>query len=340
MSKKQVLVVGLGGVGVIAAYALQQNPELEVSTIVRSDYERAVASGYDIDSVDFGKVNYKPSHIFKTVKEAVKEQGIFNYVVVTVKNIPDIQNVEDIYEDAVTPGKTVILLLQNGIGIERAAFARFPQNVVLSGVSMISSINFNGKIDHVGTDNLAIGYFDNVNLDKDLQTAKRDEFVKFYSNENNNCYIDPDVKYRRWRKLVYNAVLNSVGAITDLDVGRLQEFGSTDELLLPAMEEVFQIAKSESVTLEPELKQAMLQSDDGVWYSPSMVIDIRKGNQIESQVIVGNALQIARENNVKTPILDVIYSLLKLIQWRLKEKNGYVVLPEERPVPTRDLTKN
>jgi 2-dehydropantoate 2-reductase len=339
LEKKQILVIGLGGVGTIASYTLQQNPDVEVSTIVRSDYDRVINDGYNIDSVDYGVVTYKPAHVFKSLSEATESQGEFDYVVVTVKNTPDIQNVEDIYQDAITPGKTVIVLLQNGIGIEKAAFARFPSNIILSGISMISSINTNGNIQHVGTDDLAVGYFNNTTLDADIQESKRDEFVGLYSNEHNNCYIDNDVKYRRWRKLVYNATFNSLCAITDLDVGRIQEFGGTKDLVIPAMDEVFKVAKSDGVELTQDIKDAMIHSDDGVWYAPSMCVDVRKGNQIELEVIVGNTLKIARENNVETPILNVIYSLLKLLQWRLKEKNGRIELPEKRPVPTRDLTQ-
>ncbi|CEP22295.1 unnamed protein product [Cyberlindnera jadinii] len=328
---KKVLVVGLGGVGVIAAYTLQLNADCEVSAVIKSDYEHVKSNGYELDSCDYGKIDsWRPNHYVKSVKEAV-EFGPYDYVVVVVKNIPDVYNVEDIYADAVTKD-TVIVLLENGLGIEKPVFKRFPGNIVLSGVSMISSANYSGKVHQNGPDFLTVGYFDNGVVSKELQQEKVDEFVKLYSTPQNKCIVDPDVKFTRWRKLLYNATFNTVCALVNLDVGRVTMFGGIETLIEPAMDEIIAIAKSDGVTLDPSLKHGMIHSDDGHYYAPSMLVDVRKGNQIELQVILGNALDIARENAVAAPILSIIYELLKLVQMRLKEQSGKIVLPKERPL--------
>lgn len=75
--------------------------------------------------------------------------GPFIFIVVTTKNLPDIHKVEDIIAPTVTKN-SVIVLIQNGIGIEGACIKRFPSSIVMSGVSMILSTNNRGKIDHVG----------------------------------------------------------------------------------------------------------------------------------------------------------------------------------------------
>ena len=62
------------------------------------------------------------------------------------------------------------------------------------------------------------------------------------------------------------------------------------------------------------------------------VTDVQKGNPIELEVIVGNLLTVARELNVETPTLNLLYELLKVVQFRLKEKQGLVSLPEKRPI--------
>lgn len=56
------------------------------------------------------------------------------------------------------------------------------------------------------------------------------------------------------------------------------------------------------------------------FYSPSMCVDVRKGQLMELEIILGNPMRIAKENNVPTPILSTIYPLLKLVQFRLKEE--------------------
>lgn len=332
--KPKILIVGLGGVGVIAAYALQYGEKAEVTALIRSDYDRVIEKGYEINSCDYGHIEgFRPTHVVKTIEDA-KKYGEFDFILVTTKNLPDITTVEDVFADAVTE-KTTIVLLQNGFGIEKTTLKRFPGHFILSGVSMISSANFHGVVEHVGTDSLKLGYFDNGVNTTEEQIAKAKEFIELYDNEKIDCHYDEDVKFSRWRKLIYNASFNTIGALVDLDVGRIHEAGGIETLIKPAMREIIKVAASDGVTLPESIMDAMIHSDDGVWYAPSMVVDVRKGNQIELEVILGNVVDVAKENNVDIPVLYTIYNLLHLVQFRLKEKNGYVVLPKERPLKVK-----
>lgn len=329
--KSKVLLVGSGGVGTIAAYVLESNGGADVTAVVRSDYENALATGYQIKSINYGEIDlFRPSHIVNTVENAL-EFGPFEYVVVCTKNQPDIVAIEDLIEPVVD-ADTCVVLIQNGLGIERAMHAKFPNHVILSGVQMISSTLFHMKVDHVGDDSMKIGVFDNgvsPILDQELVCKK---FISLYSNSKNDCTFDSNAKYTRWRKLIYNATLNSTCAITNLDVGRVQSFGGIDTLIKPAMKEIIEIAKSDGVELDESIMDFMIDSDDGEWYAPSMLVDLRKGNYIEHEVIIGNALQIAKENKIDAPILTVLYNLLSLIQKRTKESKGVFTLPEKRPL--------
>ncbi|GMG39803.1 unnamed protein product [Ambrosiozyma monospora] len=77
----------------------------------------------------------------------------------------------------------------------------------------------------------------------------------------------------------------------------------------------------------------MIRSDDGEWYAPSMLVDIRKGNYCEYKVIVGNALDVAKEKGVEAPVLTVLYNLLHVVQMRTMEQKGKFTLPAKRPFP-------
>lgn len=328
----KILLVGSGGVGTMAAYALDLNDNVEVTTVIRSDYETVMEKGFKIESVDYGTVeSYKPAHVVKSIEDA-KLFGPFDYVVVSTKNTPDILKVEDLIEPVVTPKRTVILLLQNGIEIGEPLIARYPENIVLSGVSMISSINYNGVISHVGTDFVKVGYFFNPNLPVEPQEKAAKDFVGYYHNGKNECVYDDDVKFTRWRKLVYNATLNSICTLTSVDVGRLELFGGVDALVRPAMKEVLAIAKSDGVDLPEDIMEFMIRSDDGVYYEPSMLVDLRKGNYMEVEVISGNPVRVAEKNGVDAPVLNLIYCMLKVVQKRTMEQKGKLEVPKERPV--------
>ncbi|CUS25180.1 LAQU0S31e00144g1_1 [Lachancea quebecensis] len=331
--KPNVLLVGAGGVGAMAAFALEYSGESLVTSVLRSDYAHVLENGFSINSCDYGQgISYRPTNVVNSI-DAGKDYGPFDFVVLATKCIPEVSSMIDIIRPAVSKD-TAIVLIQNGIGIEDEALSKCPNNVILSGVSMIASSNVKGHIEHSGRDLLSVGYFKNVNLSNEYQEKVCRRFVSMYKNDKNQCVFDENVKFSRWRKLVYNACLNPVCAITSVDVGRLELFGGTDSIIRKAMKEVIAIAKSDGIELSEALMDFMIRSNDPVYYKPSMLVDIEKGNLLEIEVICGNPVRIAQKNGVNAPYLTLIYDLLKIVQGRIMEKKGMLTIPKERPVPS------
>lgn len=53
-SKARVLIIGTGGVGTMAAYALETGGKAEVTAVMRSNYDAVKQNGIDIDSIEHG----------------------------------------------------------------------------------------------------------------------------------------------------------------------------------------------------------------------------------------------------------------------------------------------
>lgn len=331
-SSTNVLLIGTGGVGTIVAYGINYVGKANISVVVRRDYDKVSKEGYEIHSCDYGDIKgWKPDNIFPNVEAAASNQ--YDFVIVTTKNLPDIVKVEDLIDPVVTPQKTTVVLMQNGFDLGRPIIAKYPKNVCISGVSHIGSHNTNGVIHQTQKDKSLISYFENPNLTKEEQETKTKEFISIYSNEKNNCTYFPDAKWYRYRKLVYNATLNTVAALTRVDTGRLDFSGGLEAVSIPAMKEVISIAKADGVELPEDVINLVVHSDDGDWFKPSMLVDIEKGNPIELEVILGNLLVVAKELKVETPILSLVYQLLKVVQFKLKEDKGIIdPLPEKRPI--------
>ncbi|KAI5953714.1 hypothetical protein KGF54_003086 [Candida jiufengensis] len=245
MSKPKVLIIGSGGVGTISALSLTHNNKSEVTLIVRSDYDLINTQGYSIDSCTYGKLtNFKPHNIARSVEDAVTRFGPFDYILLTTKNIPDGPiTCEEIVEPALKTGKEVIILLQNGINIEQPMIEKFPHNLILSGVSLIGSTYYNGHVENKGIDHVFLGDFKNPPIHPESQ-SKIDEFISIYHNEGlNEIKQDLDVQKTRWEKLIYNSAFNTVTALVNLDVTRIQINNANEELILPAMKEVIAMPK-------------------------------------------------------------------------------------------------
>lgn len=205
----------------------------------------------------------------------------YHYIVCTTKNIPDVSpTLVELIAPAVTPGYSVIVLIQNGLNIERPMLKAFPRNVVLSGVSLCGSHELaHGQIIHEDSDELYIGAFRNPSLDPAVEDEQAEEFVRIYSAAGKtNCQFSPNVGWTRWRKLLYNSCLNPLCAITDLDTGRLRLApGAVASLVRPAMEEIRAAASAYGHDLPADLVDFMIELDPITMYNPpSMQVDVRK----------------------------------------------------------------
>lgn len=352
----KILSIGLGGVGVITSYVLQNfNANVEITAIIRSDYDRVMASGYSISSIDYGGrrenenpneasniiKGFKPKNIVKTLEEATKF-GPFDYIVVATKAIPRLtENVwnqlEQLPELLKGNKGTSVVLIQNGIDPERYWEKLRDRAIFISGVSYISSVNNKGDVTQYGHDDIKYGL---IYEDDNLESLK--QFVELYTNDYNSVVLDTNVRLTRWRKLLYNSSFNTVCCLTDLDVGKVFDLQDSmsiiDNLIFPLMKEIQHVANFDLKRNYPN-HQGEIVTDDNISYitkatedtdakknyQPSMLVDSRNGRNIELEVILGNVIKIHKlntNNDMKTeiPYLNLMYYLLSLVQYRLSEK--------------------
>ncbi|XBW35962.1 hypothetical protein QEN19_001535 [Hanseniaspora menglaensis] len=355
------LVIGSGGVATITALSLDIKNKSDVTMIVRSDYEKAVADGYSIDSCDYGIVEgWRPTKIYKSVEESVAKDEFYDYVLVTTKNIPDgptpvskilepvvqscFKSWSSLSEEQKAKKVLSIILIQNGIDIEKEVYDLLnadhlvadgihgPKVVLLSGVQMIGSTRTApATIQQKGQDYLILGAFDQN--DK-LAKQKVLEFKDIYLNEGKNVVeIDDKVRWSRWRKLVYNATINPLTAIVCLDFSRSLLFGAADEatefqILRPAMREILDIAKADGHIIDESVMDFMISGDKKMFYKPSMMVDTERHQLMEIEVILGNPIRTAKKLAVPTPYLSMLYNIAHIIQVSNKEKMGLVEVDE------------
>lgn len=320
---KKVLILGSGGVGAITALALQSSGEAEVTLIVRSDYDTVMARGYEFSSIDYGKIEgWRPARVVRSIDAAV-EHAPYDYVVVCTKYIPEVQRTEELIRPLMKKG-TVVVLVQNGLGNEEPVMEAFPDCYVLGGVSMIGSINYDCKIDHSGTDDVSIGTYDK----RPEAIAAAKEYVRIYNLSKSKAEYSENLALRRWTKLFYNATFNTLGAITGLDTSRMYFSGMTDSLVKEAMAEVRAIAEEElQMKLDPGIEDFLIYCDANEYYDPSMLVDVKKGQLMELEAILGNPLRVAHKNKTPAPLLEIIYLMLRGRQMVLLENRGKITLP-------------
>jgi 2-dehydropantoate 2-reductase len=331
--KASILLVGGGSVGAVASVNLERGGLASVTAVCRSNFQAVSANGYDIQSCDHGAIKgFRPTAVVDRVPTVGEGSEGFDYIVCTTKNVADVPpSLSELISPAVTQGKTVIVLVQNGLNIEKPIIAAFPRNIVLSGVSLIGANEPQpGHIDQDFPDTLYVGAFNNPHLVPEEQQRAAAHFVELYSAAGKTqCSIDQNVGFTRWRKLVYNACLNPICAITGLDTGRIRlSDGSIAGLVRPAMLEIIAAAKATGYDLPATVANDMIEMDPlNMYLPPSMLSDTRKGNFIEFENILGEPLREGEKLGVPMPTLKVLYHLCQAVQWKNKELKGLVQIP-------------
>ncbi|KAJ1945689.1 hypothetical protein EC988_005701, partial [Linderina pennispora] len=148
-SPTKVLLVGAGALGSVYAWRLDVSSKIQVTTVCRSNYETVKENGFHIISHAFGDEVYRPHRVVRTIDEAVADGDVYDFVIVCTKALPNLGDTSSIIAPAVQDPRTIIMLIQNGIGIEDPYAARYPNNPIVSTIAYIdASQPTDGTIDH------------------------------------------------------------------------------------------------------------------------------------------------------------------------------------------------
>ncbi|VZI12911.1 unnamed protein product [Fusarium fujikuroi] len=124
-----ILLIGGGGLGVIAALSLEASSRAKVTAVLRSNYETVSANGYKISSCEYGEIEgWRPTknNFVNKIPHPSSNDRVYDYIVITTKNIPGLgRTMAALIAPTVSPGITVIVLIQNGFNIEREYRERY-----------------------------------------------------------------------------------------------------------------------------------------------------------------------------------------------------------------------
>jgi 2-dehydropantoate 2-reductase len=234
--------------------------------------------------------------------------------------------VADIIAPAVTPGKTAIVLSQNGINIEKALIERFPTNPLISSVAYTGATETApGKVYNDDPDRQKVGAFTSPEVPAEVAQEAAKKYVEIYNPKGTlDVVYNPAVREARWRKLAYNSSFNPVAAILRMDTPRMRMSKHIIvDLILPIISEIRAAAEAEGVTLQADLVEAVTHQDPvNSGFKPSMCQDCEKGQFMEIESIVGEPLREGAKYGIAMPTLSVVYGIMKGLQLKVKEDRG------------------
>jgi len=308
----RILIFGTGSICATYAFVLSRAvPPSNIITVCRSNYEHASQNGFTIHSSLWGENQKVQPVVVGSIDEAaaIDTSLHFDYVLVCSKALPTVPSTAELLKPAIS-SKTIIVLLQNGIAIEQPYHKLYPDNPLLSTVVYLPTTQISpGIIQHKELELLHIGSYP---ASSGTESAVR--FSNLLKEAGASTQVHEDIQFERWSKLLVNASWNPICALSrSRDAQVLKSNTDAKEVVRGVMLEIAAVANAcgydgiDTALIDFQLRRATTRELPGV--QPSMMADALAGRNMEVEAIVGNVVRLAKEHDVKTPMLQTIYVL-------------------------------
>lgn len=300
----KILVVGTGAIGGFYAGKLSQ-AGAEVSVLCRSDYDEVKKNGIFVESY-LGNFHFSPKKVLRNLSEYNEKA---DFILVATKVLPEI-SLPNLLAPVLSKN-TSIVLLQNGIHIEKSVSEAFPNHHLISVIAFIGVAKIGeGKIHHQEYGRLIIGDFPFGVSAKTLQLVEllKTAQVEVAASEN--------IQLERWKKLVWNAAFNPISVIAGgLNTTEILADEKIEKLARNIMQEICLLAEADGFELPENIVEKTIDLTRQMKpYKTSMLLDFEAKRPLEIEAILGNAISFAEKKSIVTPYLSRLYSDLKNFQ--------------------------
>jgi 2-dehydropantoate 2-reductase len=122
-----------------------------------------------------------------------------------------------------------------------------------------------------------------------------------------------DARGAQWRKLIFNAASNAIGALTGLTHGRIAE-PPTRDLAWAVMAEGRAVAGAQGIVLDQspeELFDFAARKEIAYDHRPSMLQDVEAGRQTEIDFLNGAVVSFGDRHGIDAPLNRALTALVK-----------------------------
>lgn len=296
---------GIIGTGAIGGYygAKLAHAGQEVHFLLHSDYEYVKQHGLQVDSCD-GSFHLDDVNAYQHAEDMPQ----CDVVLVGLKSVNN-EKLQSLLPPLLH-AHTLVVLIQNGIGVEEDVQKMFPNVQLAAGLAFICSAKTKpGLVSHqcYGSINLA-----NYSCkDETLMQAVVDEFRQAGIETGFVEYHEA-----RWKKAVWNMPFNGMTVALHTQTNLLLKNQSTRQLIREQMMEVVSTARHLGVkNLDASFVDKMIEMTDAMTpYSPSMRLDYDFHRPMEIYYLYTRPLEIAREAGCRMPKLEMLEAELRFLE--------------------------
>ena len=294
-------IIGTGAIGGFYGARLDK-AGFEVHFLLHTDYQYVVDHGLTIDSCDGNFTLPSPK-----VYDSTSKMPQCDVVIVALKTTQN-HLLPSLLPPLLKPD-TIILLIQNGIGVEADVQQLFPSQPIAAGMAFICSAKAGpGHINHQFYGNINIGNYSCHNPQR---------YGQMLADFRAAGIGAADVEYleARWKKAVWNMPFNGMTVALNTTTNRLLSCESTHRLIYDQMLEVIGAAQALGVkNLDTRFADKMIANTIKMPpYSPSMKLDFDFHRPMEINYLYTRPIAEARAAGFAMPKLEMLEAELKFI---------------------------
>ena len=295
-------IIGMGAIGGYYGGRLAKAGR-EVHFLAHSDYQYVLQNGLRVDSCD-GDFCLPHINAYATQKDMPKT----DVIIVGLKSVKN----HDVLPELLRPivhQNSIVILIQNGIGLEDDLQKEFPGLQIVAGLAFICSAK-------VGAGHVSHQCYGSINLGN--YSCQQEKFEVLLQDMTDAGIQAAEVPYleARWKKAVWNMPFNGMTVALNTSTDKLLKNPATRQLIYDQMMEVIGAANALGVnTLTSEFADKMMQmTDEMVPYSPSMKLDFDYHRPMEIEYLYSRPIAEAKKVGFEMPKLAMLEAELKFIE--------------------------
>lgn len=305
----KILVIGLGALGTVYSCLLKKKGHQVVGMDQEPVIKRIRESGVKVTGI-WGEHLAKLDSLVTSVDE-IKDSN-FDLVVMAVKSYNTQELTSQIKK--VLSSQTYVMLAQNGYGNFEIASEHIPQEKLIVARVIFGAETMDLGVSKVTViaDDVVIGSPKNL-----IQKNVLADFAGVFTEAGIPTRASDSVMEYVWGKIIYNSALNSLGAILEVNYGKLGELEFSRHLMNDIIREIF--------TVLDLMKQKTLWDNAEVYlkdfyeklipvtasHHASMLQDIQRGRKTEIDALNGAIVKLGKKYGLATPVNEVITKLVK-----------------------------
>ena len=294
-------VIGTGAIGGYYGAKLAHSGQ-EVHFLLDKDYEYVKKNGLQVDSCD-GSFHLSDVNAYSSTQDMPTCDVVF----VCLKSVNN-----HLLAELLPPllhQDTLVVLIQNGIGLEADVQKMFPRLELAAGLAFICSAKTEpGHINHQCYGYINIGNYSCHN--EELMNQLIRDFKKANVDANLVEYHEA-----RWKKAVWNMPFNGMTVALNTRTDLLLKNPSTFKLIKEQMLEVIHTAQQMGVNIPMSFADKMIQNTlDMTPYSPSMKLDYDYHRPMEIYYLYTRPLEEARKHGLQMPKLEMLEAELQFLE--------------------------